>query len=187
MDKEALTKNESQPEPLSSLKTSSLEEEEDEFARAIRKTKLSPRPSCVPAEVESQSLVSSSSDSHSRKSIGFKADMMRSESGCRRTNRGIFDGNQARTRKVVFQRSRSRIERNEPVERERKEEGRRHWGQLLFTLKCLVRQRQSLSSNCRGARRPARGGGQSFTNRRRGASGVSRLPPAILSPASTSI
>lgn len=121
MDKEALTKNESQPEPLSSLKMSSLEEEDEEFARAIRNMKLSPRPSCVPAEVESQSLVSSSSDSHSRKSIGFKADMMRSKSGCRRTNRGILDGNQRRTRNAVVQWSRSRIERNDSVERERKE------------------------------------------------------------------
>lgn len=72
----------------SSPKTSSPGEEKAEFARAIKKTKLSPNPSCVPADVESQSLVSSSSDSHSKKSIGFKADMMRSESGCLRISRG---------------------------------------------------------------------------------------------------
>lgn len=185
MDKEALTKNESQPEPLSSLKTSSLEEEEEEFARAIRNMKLSPRPSCVPAEVESQSLVSSSSDSHSRKSIGFKADMMRSKSGCRRTNRGILDENQLRIRKVVFQWSRSRIERNKPVEREKKEgeKGVRKTalGPVVVYFEMFGEAAPGFVPATAGALGGRRGGGgQSFTNRRRGASGVSRLPPAIL-------
>lgn len=83
------TKKDNQPEPASSLKTSSVEGEDPELARATRRTKLRVIPNCVPAVVESQSLVSSSSDSQSQRSIGFMAAMMRSESGVLRTSRGI--------------------------------------------------------------------------------------------------
>jgi hypothetical protein len=88
-DQGVLTKNESQPELVSSLKMSSLLVEEPELARASRNKKFMARPSCVPAVAESQSLVSSSSDNQSKKSIGFMAAMMRSLRGCLRTRRGI--------------------------------------------------------------------------------------------------
>lgn len=76
----------------SSLKMSLSDHSDDapELARATRKTRFMPKPSCVPASFESQSLVSSSSESHSKKSMGFSIDVMRSQSDRRRTSRGIL-------------------------------------------------------------------------------------------------
>lgn len=55
----------------------------------MRNRKLSPNPSCVPTSPESQSLVSISSESQRIKSIGLSIEVMRSQSGRRRTSRGI--------------------------------------------------------------------------------------------------
>lgn len=60
-----------------------------ELARARRNTKLQASPSCVPAILESQSRVSISSESHSRKSMGFNMALSRSANGLRLTSRGI--------------------------------------------------------------------------------------------------
>jgi hypothetical protein len=78
-------------------------DDDPKFARASKKAKFMPKPSCVPASFESQSLVSSSSESHRRKSMGFSIDVMRSQSGLRRTSLGIFAGDSkvSRTRLIT--------------------------------------------------------------------------------------
>lgn len=87
-----LTTYENHPVLVSSLKMS-LSDNEDvnpTFARASKKTTFMAKPSCVPTNFESQSLVSSSSDSQRRKSMGFRFDVMRSQSGLRRMSLGIL-------------------------------------------------------------------------------------------------
>lgn len=132
-----LTKNVSQPELVSSLKTSSLLVDDDELARASRNIKFMTRPICVPAVAESQSLVSSSSDNQSKKSIGFMAAMMRSDSGCRRTRRGI-------SRKCLFFAFECRYSRSQYSKKGRRVMNRcqrKKWGrldQILFTLRFLL-------------------------------------------------
>lgn len=85
-----LTMRDSQLEPESSPNTSSRDVVDPELARAKRKAKLRPKPSWVPTNCESQSRVSISSDSHSKKSMGFSIETTRSQSGLRRTSLGIL-------------------------------------------------------------------------------------------------
>lgn len=76
-----LTKNVYHPGPDPSSKTGSTVRELLLLALASRKAKFMATPICVPTTLESQSRVSISSDSHSKKSMGFSIALTRSKSG----------------------------------------------------------------------------------------------------------
>lgn len=112
---------------------SSLEEDDGaEFARAKRKTKFNPRPSCVPTSFESQSLVSSSSESHSRKSMGFSIAVMRSQSGLRRTSLGILAALEGRLVCLCKSRDEAQLQLQRLVSRPRQRKRRRRCPELCW-------------------------------------------------------